>query len=438
MVTFDQALPELVRLCEQHPQARVLRRVCVVRDPRGRLRLVVDPDKNAGPFDPEALRKALSTALAAYFPAPLLSTADPDKDQARIAATLFDRSEAWQPEFHDPATGRKQAALTWRKIERRLSKHQWLDAAEAAPPWKLHPSAPPIVTFYSFKGGVGRTTALLACAWQLARAGKRVALVDLDLEAPGLGALGEVRTDRGVIDYIVEHIATGTGNLEHASERPSTLGEVGDRLDIFPAGNLDDGFLEKLARVDFGADSLHGPSNASPAETAIDALLRQIKTRHRPDYIFIDSRAGLHDLAGLSLHRLAHLDVLVSRAGEQGYRGLDIALAALCRRKGPVDLVCRVVHTMAPDRGTPEAQAEERAFLRRCHAIYTQHVYRERGETLDEDARDAPHAPLVVRHNPRLMHITHLSDVVRELESPDYTELCDTLCTLVAHADEDP
>jgi MinD-like ATPase involved in chromosome partitioning or flagellar assembly len=43
-----------------------------------------------------------------------------------------------------------------------------------------------VVTFYSWKGGVGRTMALANAAVQLARAGLNVLMVDWDLEAPGL------------------------------------------------------------------------------------------------------------------------------------------------------------------------------------------------------------------------------------------------------------
>src|ERR1041385_6770285 len=43
-----------------------------------------------------------------------------------------------------------------------------------------------ICTFYSYKGGVGRSMALANIALLLARRGKRVLAVDWDLEAPGL------------------------------------------------------------------------------------------------------------------------------------------------------------------------------------------------------------------------------------------------------------
>src|SRR5204863_6021010 len=43
-----------------------------------------------------------------------------------------------------------------------------------------------IITFYSYKGGTGRSMALANVAWILASRGKRVLMVDWDLEAPGL------------------------------------------------------------------------------------------------------------------------------------------------------------------------------------------------------------------------------------------------------------
>lgn len=43
-----------------------------------------------------------------------------------------------------------------------------------------------MISFYSYKGGVGRTIALIETAYNLADAGKRVLLLDLDVEAPSL------------------------------------------------------------------------------------------------------------------------------------------------------------------------------------------------------------------------------------------------------------
>ena len=65
-----------------------------------------------------------------------------------------------------------------------------------------------IVTFYSFKGGTGRTMALANVAWILAANGKRVLVADWDLESPGLHKFfqpfmePEVSRQPGIVDFI--------------------------------------------------------------------------------------------------------------------------------------------------------------------------------------------------------------------------------------------
>ena len=71
-------------------------------------------------------------------------------------------------------------------------------------------------TFYSFKGGVGRTMAVANVANLLAANGSRVLVVDFDLEAPGLSSyepfLGSV-SERGIVDLDSERRAAMVSNL---------------------------------------------------------------------------------------------------------------------------------------------------------------------------------------------------------------------------------
>jgi hypothetical protein len=117
----------------------------------------------------------------------------------------------------------------WCGIERTIAKEAWLERTPLLP-WKLRGDAPPIVTFHSFKGGVGRTTMAAAHAVRLAHEGKRVALVDLDLEAPGLASLFGVATGRGVLDALVDHGVTGSIDLSDTSARPPLGDGLGDRV----------------------------------------------------------------------------------------------------------------------------------------------------------------------------------------------------------------
>ena len=52
---------------------------------------------------------------------------------------------------------------------------------------------PYIFTFYSFKGGVGRSLAVMNVAYTLAGRGRHVLVVDMDLEAPGLSGPVSIR-----------------------------------------------------------------------------------------------------------------------------------------------------------------------------------------------------------------------------------------------------
>ena len=68
------------------------------------------------------------------------------------------------------------------------------------------------VTFYSFKGGVGRTMTLVNVGYELAKTGRRVLLVDMDLEAPGLGTFNLARPKEptpGMVDFGTQFRDTG-------------------------------------------------------------------------------------------------------------------------------------------------------------------------------------------------------------------------------------
>lgn len=69
-----------------------------------------------------------------------------------------------------------------------------------------------VVTFYSFKGGTGRTMALANVAWILAASGRRVLVADWDLESPGLHRFFHpfldaeaIQGTSGVIDMIRDY-----------------------------------------------------------------------------------------------------------------------------------------------------------------------------------------------------------------------------------------
>src|SRR6187549_974776 len=85
-----------------------------------------------------------------------------------------------------------------------------------------------IITFYSYKGGTGRSMAVANVAWMLALNGNRVLVIDWDLEAPGIHRYfhpfledKELRETPGLID-MVENLAAHAA----ASSEPLDLDQV--------------------------------------------------------------------------------------------------------------------------------------------------------------------------------------------------------------------
>jgi cellulose biosynthesis protein BcsQ len=84
-----------------------------------------------------------------------------------------------------------------------------------------------IFTFYSYKGGVGRSMALANLAELFYRSGSRVLMVDWDLEAPGLERFFPINMEQvlgssGVMDLILRYKKQMT--------EPWDLKKSGDKL----------------------------------------------------------------------------------------------------------------------------------------------------------------------------------------------------------------
>ncbi|ATW47775.1 FxSxx-COOH system tetratricopeptide repeat protein [Streptomyces peucetius] len=184
-----------------------------------------------------------------------------------------------------------------------------------------------IVTFYSYKGGTGRTMAMANVAWILAANGKRVLAVDWDLEAPGLHRFFHPFLDpstlgatTGVIDLITEFAWAATNpeprradwHLDYAriqphavSLTPESLGwefPEGGTLDFVSAGKQNREYSATVSTFDWDNfyDRLGGGH-------FFDALRDDMKANY--DYVLIDSRTGLSDIADICTVHLP--DVLV-------------------------------------------------------------------------------------------------------------------------------
>jgi cellulose biosynthesis protein BcsQ len=209
-----------------------------------------------------------------------------------------------------------------------------------------------IVTFYSFKGGTGRTMALANVAWILAANGLRVLVADWDLESPGLHRFFQpfldpnVAARPGIVDFIRRYDwAAGEAGIDPeqlfngSDEEIRTARDAVTKLVDEHVSRLED-YAIPLNWEFPGEGSLNylssGKSNGD-YQTSLSALdwdnfynnlhggqffdtLRTLMTRNY-DYVLIDSRTGLSDVADICTVHLPDLVVDCFTLATQGIEG---------------------------------------------------------------------------------------------------------------------
>jgi MinD-like ATPase involved in chromosome partitioning or flagellar assembly len=425
MLLFHEVLPALLEKLSSNEllsdRWRALR-ILVARDPAGRVRLVFDEggcgDDPLGAEPLEALEAELKRQLRGWFMGPLLATHSAPTSLARRLANQLVQlaSEPWPVSWPDVTSdGQIVDVARLRTMQRFQGNQSWLialsDQPGAQPPWPIE-DGPKILAFYSFKGGVGRTTSLAIMAERFARAGKRVACIDLDLEAPGLADFLELSPIHGVVDALLSHAIHDElpAQLDDWWLTPALVPKLDDptRLRVLAAGRLDAQYLDKLARLDL---AMQDPQSVAAASLA--ALLEDTRTRHGlgpDDLIFIDCRAGLHELAGIALKRLSHLQILVARRSAQNLSGLRIAMAALAPRILDDErlLLLQTFVPIAPDARERELVAFRQSVL---EIIQDEVIYK--GQDVPQLEDEGVHKALSIPFYNTIIEVGSLQEVER-------------------------
>lgn len=247
---------------------------------------------------------------------------------------------------------------------------------------------PFVVTFYSFKGGVGRSTALGFVANILATRGRRVVMIDFDLEAPGLSLmfpLEETATGKhnlhpeptlypsptlypgglvfppegsetkkyGVLDYIHQRYLTPNVNRPTIAECIRQIDiPVRGELYLVPAGAYDEDYIHRLADLEI---RLLYQLETNP----IHQLMSDVKEYLDPDIILIDARTGFTEMGAIALFDSADLGVICFSPTNQSFAGLQWVIKAANKQRnycGIPDL--RFLLTPMP----PVAQSQQQSW----------------------------------------------------------------------------
>jgi hypothetical protein len=202
-----------------------------------------------------------------------------------------------------------------------------------------------IVTFYSYKGGIGRTMAVANVGWILASAGLRVLLIDWDLEAPGLHRYlspflddPELAATPGIIDFLCD-FATET-RIKHTTDdwyqSSVSLLRYTQGVDWKFPGN---GTLEFVGagrqNAAYGIQVMGFDWDDFHEHLGGGLFLQAVKHRLRGEYDFvlIDSRTGISDSSGVCTVQMPDTLIVLFALNRQSIEGAAAVAASADRQR---------------------------------------------------------------------------------------------------------
>ena len=373
MPRFNDALRRAAEAVQESTLPRE-QPVRVIRDVYGRVRFAIDCKEKNYPATSREYLEVILAGLGDYA----------TKGKVIFRDDLFNPDIVFRsPDWHLTTVpggiddeGQVKPELSVQVLDRQIMGQDWLNPiAEPAP----HPHR---IVFYGLKGGVGRSTALAMVAYGLAREGKRVLLLDFDLESPGLSGLllPPARVaEFGLVDWFVED-AVGQGdsvlrNLVSSSPLAETT--QGTIRVASAMGQGETAYLSKLARVYADVPGREGRPGLQRFAARMQSVVQQLEAQEQPDVVLIDSRAGLHDVAAISITSLADTALLFATDGAQNWLGYAQLFAHWQHRPE----VCRqvrerlaIVQALAPK---SNREGRSRAFLNHAYELFSSTLYDE-------------------------------------------------------------
>ena len=191
------------------------------------------------------------------------------------------------------------------------------------------------VIFYSFKGGVGRTQTMFNTAKYLSsEKNRKIALVDLDLYAPGISYLHNNRKEFPEENYFLQYLV----NLfDNNNINKIVTEKLNDNLTIIPAYNMKNikpynNLLIELSKYYYSI-KVNAHKNADDLSTVADNIFDTIKGDIAKtgdyDYIFFDARTGLTEISDILFSQYSDMKVIVSSYNKQNIEGTNSILELL-------------------------------------------------------------------------------------------------------------
>lgn len=194
------------------------------------------------------------------------------------------------------------------------------------------------VAFYSYKGGVGRSLLVANTAQFLALCGRKVAVLDLDLEAPGLHQkLGNAQMFERAANGSLQGAVNELLRILEGRERDGTIRDSAVEVDLppgttgslmlIPAGPAPSHeYWEKLEQLN---TTLRSARRAGGLPEAVLELQERIADEIKPEFLLVDSRTGITELGGLATSLLADRVVCLTTTAPESIEGTRVVASAL-------------------------------------------------------------------------------------------------------------
>lgn len=233
-----------------------------------------------------------------------------------------------------------------------------------------------VVTFYSFKGGVGRTLALVNVAYEIANSGQRVLVVDFDLEAPAIrpdrwkpsanddetDPVGRGPTDPGVVEFVTRYLETMRVPPVGDYIVDATPEGCRGHLAVMSAGAVDGTYGQRLNAIDWGL--LYAARDGY-------VMFEDVRAQWRAagyDYVLLDSRTGFTDVGGICTRHLPDAVVSLFRPDDQSLGGTT-QMAEAIRAEAPTPRRADDIEQHFVMAGIPDADDEHGHLERRRRAF---------------------------------------------------------------------
>ncbi len=204
------------------------------------------------------------------------------------------------------------------------------------------------ITFYSYKGGVGRTLALANLTQYLTQKGHNVFVLDLDIAAPGVpyklppNEDDKENSNLGFISYFNSWHTTGkppddleTFIYEYQPHLPSKA-----KIQIMPAGNpAKDIYWRKLRELNWHSIFTEGEG----FELLLNLKYQIRDCATKPDYLLIDARTGIGEVGGFVTKLLSDSVVLLFNNNDENLDGIlnmaqSLSVFPLIDRQQPIKI----------------------------------------------------------------------------------------------------